>query len=100
MVVSTMSELTVMEVYTSEEIVPIPAQCKGRRKGAPKHDWVDSNGNGAIRAPSLINCFCWYCGAELIPHPDYPPVIDARTRRMMQRSSVVVQLSLPSGGAA
>ena len=62
------------ENYTLEEIVPIPAQCP-----RCKYSWV---GRDAIRAPSLANCGCFWCGSlRLIPHPDYPPVVDAVTAR-------------------
>jgi hypothetical protein len=75
-----------VEMYTSDEIVPIPAQCKGPHK----HNWT---GRDAIRAPSLGNCCCFWCGAPLRPHPDYPAVIDAATRRRMQRSQTPRQLT-------
>lgn len=50
-------------------IVPIPAICTGRHR----HEWLDTNGNGAIRAPSLRNCRCFWCGASLEPHPSTLP---------------------------
>ena len=85
--------------YTAEEIVPIPAKCVNPRCG---YDWVDGvresspqllrlwphlrgdpprPNRDAIRAPSLRGCRCFWCGGALIPHPDYPPVIDAETAR-------------------
>lgn len=64
-------------VYEGHEIVPIPAICTGPRK----HEWIDGNGNGAIRAPTLRQCRCFYCGHQLKPHPAYPAVVDAETRR-------------------
>lgn len=70
-----------VQVFTAKEIVPIPAICTNKYR---KHEWLDTNGNGAIRAPSLRNCVCFWCGKPLKPHPDYPPVIDAETRRKMQ----------------
>ena len=63
--------------YTEEEIVPIPAICP-----RCKREFV---GVAAIRAPSLDNCACFYCGPNrasmLKPHPDYPDFVDAKTRR-------------------
>lgn len=86
------------EVFARAEIVPIPAICTGRFK----HEWIDGNGNGAIRAPSLRNCCCFYCGANLVAHPKLPPVVDAYARRRMnevagqtvQPPLVVTQLEL------
>lgn len=60
-------------VFTEAEIVPIPAICK---RG---HNWT---GRDAIRAPSLRNCLCFWCGTPLRPHPEFPPVVDALTRRL------------------
>lgn len=48
-------------------IVPIPAICTGPEP----HEWIDGNGNGAIRAPSLQNCRCFWCGRPLVPHPRF-----------------------------
>lgn len=73
-----LAELDGAQSFTRDEIVPIPAQCK-----KCKRDWV---GRDAIRAPSLHNCRCFLCGGEFRPHPDYPPVIDALTRRRMERN--------------
>jgi predicted Zn-ribbon and HTH transcriptional regulator len=61
--------------YDLSEIVPIPAKCT-----KCKRNWT---GKDAIRAPSLKICRCFYCDGELIPHPAFPPVIDAETRRKM-----------------
>ena len=80
-----MDELRRAEVFASDEIVPIPARCK---RG---HDWV---GPDAIRAPSLHNCRCFWCGAELRPHPDHPPVVDALTRRRRRGQPEQVRLPL------
>lgn len=60
-------------IFAESEIVPIPARCT---RG---HAWI---GRDAIRAPSLRNCCCFWCGAPLRPHSDYPPVVDALTRRL------------------
>jgi hypothetical protein len=59
--------------YEPEEIVPIPAKCT--KCG------FNYTGKDAIRAPSLECCLCWNCWGKLKPHPDYPPVVDAATRR-------------------
>ena len=66
--------------YALSEIVPIPAICTNKNP-KKRHLWIDGNGNGAIRAPSLRNCQCFYCGSPLKPHPLYP-VIDAYTKRL------------------
>lgn len=52
------------ETFTEAEIVPIPAKCP-----KCKFDWVKRD---AIRAPSLMNCRCFWCGSRLIRHPSYP----------------------------
>jgi hypothetical protein len=44
-------------------IIPIPAICENG------HEWIDGNGNGAIRAPSLEGCLCFWCQRPLKPHP-------------------------------
>lgn len=80
------------EAFTLAEIVPIPAICTNRK--GRRHEWITGNGNGAIRAPSLRNCVCFWCGSSLVPHPDYPPVIDAVTRRRMQETPCQVRLPL------
>ncbi|HYE72616.1 MAG TPA: hypothetical protein VEF04_04760 [Blastocatellia bacterium] len=51
------------EDYTAEYVYanPIPARCK--KCGSL---WVDGNGNGAIRSPSLVNCACFYCHGKLV----------------------------------
>lgn len=77
------------ESFRRDEIVPIPAICT-KKYGA--HEWIDGNGNGAIRAPSLRNCRCFYCGKPLKPHPDFAPVVDAATRR--RQSGQVIQATL------
>lgn len=81
------------ESYTEAEIVPIPAICTNKR--GKRHEWVEGNGNGAIRAPSLRNCRCFYCGAPLKPHPLHPRVVDAETERARLRSRTPRQAALP-----
>lgn len=71
--------------FTRDEIVPIPAQCKGKHN----HPWV---GVDAINAPSLRGCVCFWCGAELRPHPDYPPVVDALTRRLQRGVQLTLEM--------
>lgn len=71
------------EVFTRDEIVPLPAKC-----AKCKRDWL---GRDAIRAPSLLNCRCFLCGGHLKPHPDYPGVVDALTIRLTKPR----QASLP-----
>ena len=61
--------------YARDEIVPLPAKC-----GKCGRNWV---GRDAIRAPSLRQCRCFYCGGKLLPHPLHPGVVDAETRRAM-----------------
>ena len=48
-------------------IEPINAICTGRHR----HEWTDESGNGRIRAPSLKNVQCFWCGAKLKPHPGF-----------------------------
>jgi len=71
-----------------DEIVPIPAICTNKDPRR-RHQWLDGNGNGAIRSPSLRNCYCFYCGTPLKPHPLYL-VEDAYAKR----SRMPRQLSL------
>lgn len=92
-----MPERDAPQVYTEAELVPIPARC-----AKCGYDWVDGVKTpsrqlvrlfplardlgpvvcrDAIRAPSLRQCRCFWCGGELRPHPDHPPVIDAETAR-------------------
>lgn len=61
------------EEFELAELVPLPAKC-------PKCKRVFV-GRDAIRAPTLANCCCWRCHTRLIPHPDYPGVVDALTLR-------------------
>lgn len=79
------------ESYEQSEIVPIPAICTNKYR---RHEWIDGNGNGAIRAPSLRNCLCFYCGKPLKPHPDYPRVEDAYTKRRRLEATTPKQLAL------
>jgi predicted Zn-ribbon and HTH transcriptional regulator len=65
-------EIEEAEEYTLAELVPIPAKC-----AKCKRNWL---GRDAIRAPSLDNCRCFYCGGQLKPHPKFP-VVDAKTKR-------------------
>lgn len=83
-------EIDEAESYTIDEIVPIPAICTGRLR----HEWVPGGPNGPIRAPSLRGCLCGWCGKTLKPHPDWPPVEDAETKRKRQRSLQPRQLRL------
>jgi hypothetical protein len=78
-------------VYEEYGIVPIPAICTGPQK----HEWVDGGPNGAIRAPSLRNCVCFWCGKSLKPHPNYPKVVDAETQRKTQEDKTPKQAVLP-----
>lgn len=41
---------------------PIPAKCL-----KCKRLWVEGNGNGAIFAPTLDCCVCFYCHGDLAP---------------------------------
>jgi hypothetical protein len=82
------------EAFTFEEIVPIPAICTNKNPRR-RHEWIDGNGNGAIRAPSLKNCLCFYCQAPLKPHPGYPRVEDAATKRARLRATTPTQGRLP-----
>lgn len=77
-------------VYEGHEIVPIPAICTGR----DRHEWIDGNGNGAIRAPTLRHCVCFWCGKPLKPHPDYPGLKDAETLRREREANQPKQLPL------
>lgn len=79
------------ESFAIEDIVPIPAICT---KSHRPHEWIEGNGNGPILAPSLDNCRCCYCGNTLKPHPKYPPVIDALTRRRQQRMTTPKQSAI------
>lgn len=72
------------ETFTEAEIVPIPAKCP-----KCKFDWVKRD---AIRAPSLMNCRCFWCGSRLIRHPSYPRVVDALTRRRQRVTFVQAPL--------
>lgn len=49
--------------YTEAFVIanPIPARCTKCQRL-----WIDGNGNGAIRAPGLSNCACFYCHGKLI----------------------------------
>ncbi len=53
--------------YEAEWIInnPIPAICK--KCGQRWEDGPHAKSNGAIRAPSLDNCRCFYCGGRLRP---------------------------------
>jgi hypothetical protein len=75
------------EIYTADELVPIPAQCRGPRRHS-------MTGIDAIKAPSLRGVRCFYCGHPLRLHPDFPAVIDAETRRKLRRDETPVQLTL------
>lgn len=77
-------------IYGAEEIIPIPAICTGPKR----HEWIEGNGNGAIRAPTLRHCCCFWCGEPLKPHPDYPGFEDAETRRKRREGIIPTQLAL------
>lgn len=51
------------EDWTEEYVLsnPIPARCT-----KCKRFWIEGNGNGAIVAPSLDNCACFYCHGKLV----------------------------------
>lgn len=78
-------------IYEGYEIIPIPAICTGPHK----YEWVDGGLNGAIRAPALRGCRCFYCGATLKPHSGFPSVIDAETRRKMQPVQIALDIVQP-----
>jgi len=65
-----------VEEYDLADLVPLPAICPRCRRAFV--------GREAILAPSLANVCCFWCGPSrairLQPHPDYPGVVDARTR--------------------
>lgn len=63
------------EEYTVEEVTEaaIPAKCPKCRRVFLGAD--------AIRAPSLSNCACSYCGTRLQLHPKHVGFKDAMTRR-------------------
>jgi hypothetical protein len=82
------------EGFTEAEIVPIPAICTNKNPRR-RHEWIEGNGNGAIKAPSLKNCLCFYCGKPLKPHPDYPGFEDAATKRARLRAATPRQGALP-----
>lgn len=71
-------------------ITPIPAICTGPKK----HEWIDGNGNGAIRAPSLKNCMCFHCGKPLKPHPAYAQLQPTDTAKSPKRPRKTVQLEM------
>jgi hypothetical protein len=74
------------EEYTVEEVTEaaIPAKCP-----KCKRNFIGKN---AIRAPALDCCCCWYCKTRLVPHPDYPGFVDARTRRRMKETPLFKDL--------
>jgi hypothetical protein len=81
-------------IYEGREIRPIPAICTGPRK----HEWLEGNGNGAIRAPSLRNCLCFYCGRPLRIHPRHKGFKDAETLRRERAEAGPVQLTFDTAG--
>lgn len=73
--------------YTLEELVAIPAYCPRCKRSFLGRD--------AIRAPSLDNCGCFYCGSvkhvRLVLHPEHKGFIDAKTRREMKEAPLFHQ---------
>lgn len=63
--------------YAIAELVRLPAKCSKCNRAFVGRD--------AIRAPSLRQCCCFWCHGPLVPHPDYPGVIDSETLRSQKQ---------------
>lgn len=82
----------VAETYTREEIEgrAIPAKCS--KCG---YDWV---GRDRIYAPSLRNCYCFWCGGKLKKHPAFKGFLTAEDIRRGKKPQLVAtpkQMELP-----